>query len=181
MDPFSLFQADDPSNLLEGYISGFANSTNPNYEKIKEKIFGESKEENTKENIKEKIKEKIFGGLKENKKENKKEIKKEIEKGKNIENFEGNGDNTNNHLIQSVYNIKNKDVTKYDIIDNSGHLLYKYDTNFKETIPPLKDAVMNDTLNVMNYNRNIYTITGFAVALLVIGIIFTSKKEILKY
>jgi len=66
--------------------------------------------------------------------------------------------------------------TKYDIIDNSGNLLYKKNINFKETIPNLKDAILEDSINILNYNNNIYAISGIAIGFLIIGIIVSSNK-----
>lgn len=66
---------------------------------------------------------------------------------------------------------------KYDVIDDNGNLLYKKDLNFKETIPNLKDAILEDTINTMNYNNNIYAISGIAIAFLVIGVIVLSNKS----
>jgi hypothetical protein len=66
-------------------------------------------------------------------------------------------------------------MNNYDVIDNSGNLIYKKDLNFKETIPKLKDAVLDDSINVMNYNNNVYAISGIAIAFLIIGIIISSR------
>jgi len=67
---------------------------------------------------------------------------------------------------------------KYELIDNSGNLLYKKNVNFKETIPDLKDAILEDSVNIMNYNNNIYSISGIAIAFLIIGIFVFSKKSV---
>ena len=72
-----------------------------------------------------------------------------------------------------LYNNLNKNPT--DLIDNSGNLLYKKNLNFKETIPPLKDAVLEDSINMMNYSNNVYIISGIAIAVLVIGIFVKSR------
>jgi len=56
------------------------------------------------------------------------------------------------------YLIKRQDLSNNDLIDEKGNLLYKKNMNFKETIPPLKDAVLEDTINMMNYNNYMYTI-----------------------
>jgi len=66
-------------------------------------------------------------------------------------------------------------LNNYDVIDNSGNLLYKKNLNFKETIPNLKDAVLEDSINIMNYNNNVYAISGIAIAFLIIGIIVSLK------
>jgi hypothetical protein len=66
---------------------------------------------------------------------------------------------------------KRRDLSNNDLIDQSGNMLYKKNMNFKETIPPLKDAVLEDTINIMNYNNYMYTISGIAIGFLVIGII----------
>ena len=62
--------------------------------------------------------------------------------------------------------------TNYDTIDNNGNLIYDVNTNFKETIPNLKDAVLEDTNNLVNYQNNIYIFSGIiAVSLIVASII----------
>lgn len=66
---------------------------------------------------------------------------------------------------------KKQDLSNNDLIDEKGNLLYKKNMNFKETIPPLKDAVLEDSVNIMNYNNYIYTISGIAIGFLIIGII----------
>jgi len=78
-----------------------------------------------------------------------------------------------NNLNTDLYN--NLDKTQYELIDNSGNLLYKKNLNFKETIPPLKDAVLEDSISIMNYTKNIYIISGIAITVLLIGIIVKSR------
>lgn len=73
------------------------------------------------------------------------------------------------------YLIKRQDLSNNDLIDEKGNLLYKKNMNFKETIPPLKDAVLEDTINMMNYNNYMYTISGIAIGFLVIGIIIVKS------
>jgi hypothetical protein len=75
----------------------------------------------------------------------------------------------------SIYNAKNVDVAKYDLIDNHGNLTFVNNTNFKETIPKLKDAVLEDTNNMMYYQNSMYVISGIAVAFLAIGAIIVAK------
>lgn len=126
---YSIFKM-EPYNLLEGYITRFANL--------------ESKEEKEGFQI--------------------------------IDNY--NDINQNNlDLVANInaYKEKNEKVDDYDLIDDSGNLIYKKDFNFIETIPTLKDAVLEDSLNVLNYNTNIYAISGIAVAFLIIGMIVSYK------
>jgi len=66
-------------------------------------------------------------------------------------------------------------MNNYDVIDDSGNLLYKKNLNFKETIPKLKDAVLEDSVNIMNYNNNVYAISGIAIAFLILGVIISLK------
>jgi hypothetical protein len=78
-----------------------------------------------------------------------------------------------NNIIS--YTDMKQNENKYDLIDSSGNLLYKKNMNFRETIPPVKDAVLEDTIDIMNYNNYLYSISGIAVAFLVIGIIILKK------
>jgi len=73
------------------------------------------------------------------------------------------------------YNILNSNVKNYDLIDNSGNLLYINNNNFKETIPKLKDAVLEDSISMMNYNNTIYAVSGIGIAFLLIGIVISLK------
>ena len=72
-----------------------------------------------------------------------------------------------------LYNTLNQN--QKDLIDNSGNLLYKKNLNFKETIPSLKDAVLEDSTHIMNYNNNIYAISAIAIAILLVGVIVKSR------
>jgi hypothetical protein len=88
----------------------------------------------------------------------------------------------NDEIIQSYLDLSNNiglynklNKKPYDLIDNSGNLLYKKNLNFKESIPPLKDAVLEDSINMMKYSNNVYIISGIAIAVLVIGIIIKSR------
>jgi hypothetical protein len=85
-------------------------------------------------------------------------------------------------IIQSYLDLSNNiglynrlNNNSNDLIDNSGNLLYKKNLNFKESIPPLKDAVLEDSINMMKYSNNVYFISGIAVAVLVIAIIVKSR------
>jgi hypothetical protein len=85
-------------------------------------------------------------------------------------------------MIQSYLDLSNNiglynrlNNNSNDLIDNSGNLLYKKNLNFKESIPPLKDAVLEDSINMMKYSNNVYFISGIAVAVLVIAIIVKSR------
>lgn len=71
----------------------------------------------------------------------------------------------------SSYLQKKQDLSNNDLIDSNGNLLYKKNMNFKETIPPIKDAVLEDSINIMNYNNYMYTISAIAIGFLIIGII----------
>jgi len=71
----------------------------------------------------------------------------------------------------SSYLQKKQDLSNNDLIDEKGNMLFKKNMNFIETIPPLKDAVLEDTINIMNYNNYMYTISGIAIGFLIIGII----------
>jgi len=73
------------------------------------------------------------------------------------------------------YTISKSNEKKYDLIDACGNLLYKKNMNFKETIPPVKDAVLEDSVDVMNYTNNIYIISGITIAVLLIGVIIIKK------
>ncbi len=73
--------------------------------------------------------------------------------------------------INNYISTRTQQEGKYELIDACGNLIYKKNTNFKENIPPVKDAVLEDSISVMNYNNYIYTISGIAVAFLAIGII----------
>lgn len=75
----------------------------------------------------------------------------------------------------TYYNKLKQHERKYDLVDESGNLLYKKNMNFRETIPPVRDAVLEDSIEVMNYNNYLYTISGIAVAFLVVGIIIINK------
>ena len=78
-----------------------------------------------------------------------------------------------NNLKQSMKSPAS--LNNYDVIDDNGNLLYKKNLNFKESIPKLKDAVLEDSINIMNYNNNVYAISGIAIAFLILGI-FVSLK-----
>lgn len=85
-------------------------------------------------------------------------------------------------IIQSYLDLSNNiglynrlNNNSNDLIDNSGNLLFKKNLNFKESIPPLKDAVLEDSINMMKYSKNVYFISGIAVAVLVIAIIVKSR------
>ena len=122
---FSSFKI-EPFNLLEGYITNFANKPNTTEEGFQ-----------------------IIGS-----------------------------DEINQKYLDLSNNIglyKSLNQNQGDLIDNSGNLLYKKNLNFKETIPSLKDAVLEDSTHIMNYNNNIYAISGIAIAILLIGIIVKSR------
>jgi hypothetical protein len=86
--------------------------------------------------------------------------------------------NTNRaKLIDNInkYNELNTNVAKYDVIDNSGNLIYKNGWNFKENIPNLKDAVLEDTIDLVNYQNNIYIFGSIAAATLIVCAIIIVK------
>jgi hypothetical protein len=97
---------------------------------------------------------------------------------------EGFNDISNDQPYQTYVKLTSKMVdygtvkqneSNYDLIDGSGNLLYKKNMNFKETIPPARDAVLEDSIEVMNYNNYLYTISGISVAFLVVGVIIMNK------
>jgi hypothetical protein len=73
------------------------------------------------------------------------------------------------------YQSKNVNVATYDTIDDNGHLLYEKNVNFKETIPKLKDAVLEDTNDLVNYQNNIYVFSGIIAVSLIIAAIIVIK------
>ncbi len=75
----------------------------------------------------------------------------------------------------TTYKTVKREESKYDLVDDSGNMLYKKDMHFKETIPKVKEAVLEDSITVMNYNNYLYTISGIAVAFLVAGVIIIKK------
>jgi hypothetical protein len=129
---FSSFKI-EPFNLLEGYISNFANNLDESKIKLN----------NTEDGFQ------IIG---------------------NDEINQTYSDLSNNI---GLYNMLTQNQN--DLIDNSGNLLYKKNLNFKETIPSLKDAVLEDSMNIMSYTNNIYAISGIAIAILLVGIIIKSR------
>jgi hypothetical protein len=149
---FSTFEI-EPFTLLEGYINGYTPTTN--CENITDNVRLKSCLESIQTNI-EKIA--IYGTA------------TEKPLNRNISN--AYYDLSNN---MSIYNAKNVDVAKYDLIDNHGNLTFVNNTNFKETIPKLKDAVLEDTNNMMYYQNSMYVISGIAVAFLAIGAIIVAK------
>lgn len=77
--------------------------------------------------------------------------------------------------IQNLYKL-NKNQNNYDMIDNKGNLLHETNYNFKETIPSLKDAVFEDTNNLVNYQNNIYVFSSIVAVSLIITSIYILQK-----
>lgn len=74
-----------------------------------------------------------------------------------------------------TYKLSNHNVSDYDLIDNCGNLLFVSNLNFKETIPKLKDSVLEDTNDLKNYHNKIYSITGIGILSLLLCFVFISK------
>jgi len=73
--------------------------------------------------------------------------------------------------INDLKSLKEKEG-EYDTIDNHGNLLYHSNPYFKETIPPLKDAVLEDKTDLVNYQNNIYVFSSLvAIGLVVAGVV----------
>jgi hypothetical protein len=81
---------------------------------------------------------------------------------------------TNMELSISKYDVLHPSATKYDLIDASGYLIYKTDNNFKETLPKLNDAVLEDTTDMLNYQKNISVLSGIGALFLLGGVIAVS-------
>lgn len=72
------------------------------------------------------------------------------------------------------YSKKLAESDKYQLIDENGFLIYKNDNNFKETLPKLKDSVLEDTNDILNYQKNMFIVSGLGALCLFGGVIATA-------